>query len=97
MPKTLPPLHPGEVLREEFMEPHGLSAGAVAKACGVPRTRIERIAAEKTGITTDTALRLEKLFGATAAFWLGLQTDYDMAVTRPAIAGEIAAITPVAA
>ena len=97
MLRQLPPLHPGEVLREEFMEPHGLSAGAVAKACRVPRTRIERIAAERTGITTDTALRLEKLFGASAAFWLGLQADYDMAMTRTAIAAEIATIAPVAA
>ena len=79
------------------MEPHGLSAAAVARACRVPRTRIERIAGEKTGITTDTALRLEKLFGATAAFWLGLQADYELAVVRDAIAPEIAVIEPVAA
>ncbi|KMO09957.1 XRE family transcriptional regulator, partial [Methylobacterium indicum] len=51
----LPPLHPGEVLREEFMVPLGLTAYAVAKACGVPRTRIERIAREETPITADTA------------------------------------------
>ena len=97
MPKQLPPLHPGEVLREEFMEPHGLSAGALARACRVPRTRIERIASEKIGITTDTALRLEKLFGVTAAFWLGLQADFDLATTRAAIEAEIASIDPLAA
>ena len=77
MSKQLSALHPGEVLREEFMEPHGLSAGSVAKACRLPRTRIEGIASENTGVTTDIALRLEKLFGATASFWLGLQADYD--------------------
>ena len=97
MTDRLPPLHPGEVLREEFMVPHGMSAGAVAKACRVPRTRIERIAREEIGITADTALRLEKLFGATAAFWLGLQADYDMETARITIGPEIDVIERVAA
>ena len=60
---TLPPLHPGEVLREEFLLPMNLSAYIVAKACGVPRTRIERIAREEMGISADTALRLGRFFG----------------------------------
>jgi addiction module HigA family antidote len=60
MPRKLPPLHPGEVLREEFLVPLRLSPGALAKAMGVPRTRVERIAAESTGITADTALRLSR-------------------------------------
>ena len=55
---TLPPMHPGEMLREEFLEPLGLSAGRVAKACGVPRTRIERIMREELGISGDTAVRI---------------------------------------
>ncbi len=55
MAKKLPPLHPGEVLREEFLVPLKMSAGALAKACGVPRTRIERLASEQIGITADTA------------------------------------------
>ena len=97
MTQRLPPLHPGEVLREEFMAPHVMSAGAVARACHVPRTRIERIAREEIGITADTALRLEKLFGSSAAFWLGLQADFDMETTRAAIESEIETITPVAA
>src|SRR5271166_5082538 len=59
----LPPLHPGEVLREEFLVSMKLSPYAVAKACGVPRTRIERIAREELGITADTALRLGRYFG----------------------------------
>ena len=58
---TLPPMHPGEMLREEFLEPLGLSAGRVAKACGVPRTRIERIIREELGISGDTAVRLWKV------------------------------------
>ena len=58
--KTLPPMHPGEMLREEFLKPLRLTPYAVAKACGIPRTRIERIAREELGITADTALRLAR-------------------------------------
>jgi antitoxin HigA-1 len=93
----LHPLHPGEVLREEFMVPHHLSAGQVAKACRVPRNRIERIIREEVAITADTALRLERLFGSSAAFWLGLQADYDLEAARPLIAAEIDKIDPIAA
>jgi addiction module HigA family antidote len=82
MAKKLAPMHPGEVLREEFLVPLNLSAGALAKACGLPRTRIERVAAEQTGISADTALRLSKALGMTAQFWLNLQTDYDIRVAR---------------
>ena len=58
--KALAPMHPGEVLREEFLVPLGLSAGALARTCGVPRTRIERLANEATNVTADTALRLAR-------------------------------------
>src|SRR5437868_4431563 len=88
----LPPLHPGEVLREEFMVPLDLSAGAIAKACHVPRTRIERIAREEIGITADTAVRLAKLFGNSAEFWLRLQADYDLETTRRELADELETI-----
>src|SRR5687767_9634763 len=67
-PAKLPPMHPGEVLREEFLEPLGLSPYALAKAIGVPRTRIERITREEVGITADTALRLARYFGTTSEF-----------------------------
>jgi addiction module HigA family antidote len=70
--RKLAPMHPGEVLREEFLIPLDMSAGALAKVCGVPRTRIERLANEETGVTADTALRLSKAFGTTAALWLNL-------------------------
>ena len=70
MTRKLPPMHPGEVLREEFLVPLKLSAGALAKICGLPRTRIERIAAETTGITADTALRLGKALGTSAQLWM---------------------------
>lgn len=91
---TLPPMHPGEMLREEYMIPLGLSAGRIAKACGVPRTRIERIAREEIGITADTALRLGRYFGTTPQFWLALQSDHDMLTASGAIAAELARIAP---
>ena len=95
MAKRLPPMHPGEVLREEFLEPMGLSAYAVAKACGLPRTRIERIAREEMGISADTALRLGKLFGTTPAFWLNLQSRYDLLTAEAELAEELADIEPI--
>jgi addiction module HigA family antidote len=82
MAKKLKPMHPGEVLREEFLLPLNMSAGALAKTCGVPRTRIERIAKEQTGITADTALRLAKALGTTAQLWLNLQNDYDVQLAK---------------
>jgi antitoxin HigA-1 len=82
MAKKLKPMHPGEVLREEFLVPLGLSAGALAKACALPRTRIERIANEQTGVTADTALRLAKALGTTAQLWLNLQNDYDVQIAK---------------
>src|ERR1035437_10908671 len=82
MTKKLAPMHPGEVLREEFLVPLNLSAGALAKACGLPRTRIERIAAETTGITADTALRLGNALGTSAQLWMNLQNQYDVEVAK---------------
>jgi antitoxin HigA-1 len=95
MVKKLAPMHPGEVLREEFLLPLGLSAGALAKICGVPRTRIERIANEETAITADTALRLGKAFGTSAQLWLNLQNDFDMRTAKKQIGKELEKITPV--
>jgi addiction module HigA family antidote len=80
--KKLKPMHPGEVLREEFLIPLKMSAGALAKVCGLPRTRIERIANEQTGISADTALRLGKALNTTAQLWLNLQIDYDIQVAK---------------
>jgi antitoxin HigA-1 len=84
MPKSnkLEPMHPGEALREGSWFRLKMSAGALAKACGLPRTRIERIAAEQTGVTADTALRLAKALGTTAQLWLNLQNDYDLQIAR---------------
>jgi addiction module HigA family antidote len=97
MPKKLPPLHPGEVLREEFLVPLGLSAGALAKAMCVPRTRVERIAAESIGITADTALRLGKALGTSAQLWLNLQNRFDVATAERAMGKQLARISRVKA
>ncbi len=74
----LPPIHPGEILREEFMKPRGLSQNALARALNVPPRRINEIVLEKRGITADTALRLARYFGTSAEMWTGLQADYDL-------------------
>ena len=95
MPKKLPPTHPGEILREEFLAPLGMSAGRLAKICDVPRTRIERLASEEIGVSADTALRLGKAFGTTAQFWLNLQNNYDIRVAEREIADALAKIEPI--
>jgi addiction module HigA family antidote len=96
MAKNLPPMHPGEVLREELLIPLGVSAGAVAKACGVRRTRIERVANEETPITADTALRLGKALGTSAQLWLDLQNEFDVRTATIRIGKELEKISPVA-
>jgi addiction module HigA family antidote len=78
MAKKLPPMHPGEVLREEYMVPLGLTAYTLAQRLGVPRARIERITREQKGISADTALRLGAYFHTTAEFWLNLQTKFEL-------------------
>jgi addiction module HigA family antidote len=78
----LPPIHPGEILREEFMKPLGLSQNALARALNVPPRRINEIVLEKRGISADTALRLARCLGTTAELWTGLQADYDLRVVR---------------
>ena len=78
----LPPIHPGEILREEFMLPRGLSQNALARALNVPPRRINEIVLEKRAITADTALRLARFFGTSAELWTGLQADYDLRLAR---------------
>jgi antitoxin HigA-1 len=96
MAKRLAPMHPGEVLREEFLLPFGLSPGALAKACGVPRTRMERLSNEETGVTADTALRLSKAFGTSPELWLNLRIDYDIQIAKRQMGKELAKIEPIA-
>jgi len=80
MPKKLRPVHPGEILREEFMKPLGLSMNRMALDLRVPLTRIADIFHERRGITADTALRLGRYFKTSPTFWLNLQTRYDLEV-----------------
>lgn len=83
--EKLKPIHPGEVLLEEFLLPLGISQNKLALAISVPPRRINEIVLGKRSVTADTALRLAKFFGNSAQFWLGLQTDYDLDVTRELI------------
>lgn len=78
----LAPIHPGEILREEFMKPRELSQNALARALNVPPRRINEIVMEKRSITADTALRLARFFGTSAEMWTGLQADYDLRLAR---------------
>ncbi|WP_298858640.1 HigA family addiction module antitoxin [uncultured Sulfitobacter sp.] len=79
------PVHPGEVLKELYLDPLEIGAIAFARRLGVPRTRIERLIKGTTGITPDTALRLARVFNTTAAYWVNLQTNYDMALAAKEI------------
>ena len=83
--KLLPPIHPGEILREEFMKPLNLSANALAQRLGVTTARINEIANERRGITADTALRLAHCFSTTPEFWMNLQQRYELEAARRAI------------
>lgn len=85
----LNPIHPGEVLMEEFLIPMNLSQNRLALALGVPARRINEIALEKRGVSADTALRLAAYFGNSADFWLGLQMDYDLDCARIEIGSSI--------
>ena len=92
--KKLAPMHPGEVLREEFLKPLALKPYTAARMLGIPRTRVERIAKELSGITADTALRFAKLFGTSAEFWLNLQSRFDMLTAQRKIGRELSKIKP---
>ena len=83
--KLLPPIHPGEILREEFMKPLNLSANALAQRLGVTTARVNEIANERRGITADTALRLARCFSTTPEFWMNLQQRYELEAARRAI------------
>lgn len=86
---AMAPLHPGEMLREEFMKPLGLSANALAIALRVPVTRISEIVRERRGITADTALRLARYFNMPPEFWMRLQMDFDLESAAGAIEGTL--------
>ncbi len=89
--KTMPPIHPGETLREDFLKPLGLTAGRLAIELAAPVTRVNDIVRGKRAITADTALRLARYFGTTPQFWMNLQANYDLGVAQDARGSEIAA------
>jgi addiction module HigA family antidote len=89
------PVHPGEVLKHDFLEEFGLSEGKFAKHIGVPRTRIERICRGETSISVDTALRLSKALGTSVQFWMNLQNAYDL--VNAAAEVDVSDIEPLAA
>lgn len=91
------PVHPGEVLREDYLVPLDMSANALAKALNVPAPRVNDVVRERRGITADTAMRLARYFGGDARSWLNLQAAYDLRVAEQAIGKRIEReITPVA-
>ena len=83
------PVHPGEILKEDFLKPAGLTANALAKALHVPAPRINDIVLERRGITADTAMRLARYFGGDAQSWLNLQTIYDLRIAERTSARKI--------
>lgn len=97
MATKLPPVHPGEILREEFMVPFGLSSTALANAIGVTPSRVNDIVRERRGITADTALRLARYFRTDAQSWMNLQKNYELETARRELAGNLAQIRPRAA
>jgi addiction module HigA family antidote len=87
--KLLDPIHPGEILFEEFMKPMGISINRLARDIAVPPGRISSIVNGKRAISADTALRLSKYFGVSAELWLGLQADFDLRVTKRIVGAQI--------
>ncbi|MGH3693155.1 MAG: HigA family addiction module antitoxin [Pseudonocardiaceae bacterium] len=92
----MPPIHPGEVLMQEYLEPHAVTQHRLAVAIGVPPRRINEIVLGKRRISADTALRLARYFGTTERFWLNLQSRYDLEVERDRLAATLADIQPLA-
>ena len=95
--ERLPNIHPGEILKEEFLNPMGISAYRLAKDTCIPQTRISEIIKGRRRITADTALRLAKYFGMSARFWLGLQDDFDIEEEGIAIHKELESIPTISA
>src|SRR5262245_23234384 len=97
MLKFARPIHPGEFLREEYLVPLGMSAGALAKRLNLPRTRIERIAREEIGVSPETALRLARFFNTTPQFRMNFQQAYELETEAKKLAAELYKIEPLEA
>jgi addiction module HigA family antidote len=87
--KKLPPIHPGEILLEEFLKPLGMSMNKLAEQLHVPANRITQIVDGRRSVTGETALRLARYFGTSPEFWLGIQKDYDLQVARDEFEAEV--------
>jgi addiction module HigA family antidote len=87
--QLLPPIHPGEILLEEFLQPMGISQYRLAKDIGVPPRRINEIVHGKRGVSADTALRLSRYFGLSERFWMNLQARYDLEVEKDKLRGRL--------
>ena len=92
--KALSPIHPGEILDEDFLKPAKMSRSALSMAIGVPAPRVNDIVLGKRGTTADTALRLGRFFDVSAEMWLGLQADYDLALAKVKLSGDLDRIRP---
>lgn len=97
MEALMPPIHPGEILVEEFLEPLGITRYRLAKELGVPFPRISEIAHGRRGISADTALRLARYFGTSDGFWMNLQNRYDLEIERDRLGSDLREIKPFAA
>ncbi|MCE7482757.1 MULTISPECIES: HigA family addiction module antitoxin [Microbacterium] len=91
------PIHPGEILMEDFIEGFGITQNKLAVSIGVPPRRINEIVHGKRGITADTAIRLARYFGTSEEFWMNLQTSYELRIERRALSDKVTAITPLKA
>lgn len=92
MKRKMLPIHPGEILQEEFLLPFGITQYRVAKDIGVPARRINEIVHGKRAITADTALRLSRYFGTSERFWMNLQTRYELEIQKDALGSQLIAI-----
>ncbi|WP_309068510.1 HigA family addiction module antitoxin [Microbacterium sp.] len=95
--RRIEPIHPGEILMEDFIEGFGITQNKLAVSVGVPPRRINEIVHGKRGITADTAIRLARYFGTSEEFWMNLQSNYELRLERRALQETIAAITPLRA
>lgn len=89
MKRDMPPVHPGEILMEDFLKPMNITQYRLAKSIGVPQRRIGEIVAGKRAITADTALRLARFFGTDAQTWMNLQTHYDLTIAEESLSGRL--------
>ncbi|MGF3056661.1 HigA family addiction module antitoxin [Microbacterium sp. YY-01] len=96
-PELIEPIHPGEILMEDFIEGFEITQNRLAVSIGVPPRRINEIVHRKRGITADTAIRLARYFGTSEEFWMNLQSNYELRLQRRALCDKVAAITPLKA